>query len=411
MPYFIHQLRRHGRYTSDQSQVAAKTPFRALVRAAVGANWLAAPSRFAAWSRPAATFALLLLALIELLGFLTPPVPMNARSPSEAAARVAASGPLETRDDDLVLYDRIIAGLRDGESYYSVAARELRQGGYPLRPFVAFRPPLLAELLAHMSPLAGLLLLRALVVATMLAWAPRLRAATSSPAAWTIACLLLASGVALFGQTRYMVLHEIWAGLLVALSLALRTPRRWLAAAMIGLLALLMRELALPYVVVMAAMALYERKRLEAAGWTGAIVLFAIATGFHAVAAGSAATALDRASPGWAYHGGWSFFLTATWLTGVLKSAPYVAVAALTPLALLGWAGWRQPIAARAFSTFIAYAGMLMLFGRPDNFYWALMFTPLLLVGLTFAPRSLDELICGLRRRTGVKRETASLSR
>jgi hypothetical protein len=80
--------------------------------------------------------------------------------------------------------------------------------------------------------------------------------------------------------------------------------------------------------------------------------------------------------------------------------APYASVALLAPLALIGWAGWRSPLAARVFATLAAYAAMLMAFGRPDNFYWALMFTPLLMVGLTFAPRSLGELIASGRARS-----------
>jgi hypothetical protein len=376
-----------------KAEVAAPYSLRT---AAIGIDWLGAPSRFVAWSRPAAIFALLLLALVELTGLLTQPVPMKTGLAGQVQA--ADSARSDERDHDLVLYDRIIQGIRDGGNYYSVAARELRAGGYPLRPFVAFRPPLLAELLARISPLAGLLLLRALIAATILAWGFRLREATGSTAAWSIACLLLIGGIALYAQAEYAVVHEVWAGTLIALSLALRDERRWLAAVTVGLLALLIRELTLPYVAIMTAAALYERKWREAAGWTAAIGVFAVAIGLHAVAASAVVSAADVASPGWSRLGGWRFFLTATWLTGPLRVGPYLSVATLAPLAVIGWAGWRAPIAARAFATLIAYAAMLMAFGRPDNFYWALMFTPLLMVGLAFAPRSLNELVVSVRR-------------
>src|SRR5579863_419975 len=381
---------------SGEAEVAAKSSYSP--RGAFGADWLAAPSRFVAWSRPFALFALLLIAVVELTGLMTPPVPMRAGLAAQASAASATSPGLDDRDPDLVLYHRIIEGIRDGGDYYSVVARELRAGGYPVRPFVAFREPLLAELLAHVSPAAGLLLLRALIAATILAWALRLRAATGSGPARAIACLLFAGGVALYGQEEYAVVHEVWAGALIALSLALRDERRWLAAAIAGLLAMLVRELALPFVVVMASAALYERKWREAAGWAATIGVFAIAIGLHAAAASAAASPADIASPGWSRFGGWRFFLTATWLTGPLRTAPYLVQAALAPLALVGWAGWRAQIAGRAFATLVAYAAMLMAFGRPDNFYWALMFTPLLMVGLTFAPRSLSELVAALRR-------------
>jgi hypothetical protein len=383
----------------DETESAA--PKRILAPTARGGeNWLAAPSRFADWSRRPAVLALLLLALVALTGMLTPNVPMRHDAPTPTSSAQAVATPKEeAKDADLILYEKIIAGIRDGGEYYAVAARELRLGGYPLRPFVAFRPPLLAEALAHMSPFAGLLLLRALVAAVALTWAVRLKEATGSPAAWAIACLLTAGGVALFGQAYYMTLHEIWAGLLIALSLGLRKPDHWVGSVIAGLLAMLIRELAFPYVAVMAALALWEGKKREAAAWAAAIVLFAIATGFHAAAASAAASLADHASQGWSRLGGWSFFLTAVWLTGPLRTGPYLLVAALTPLALLGWAGWREPIAARVFATLVGYALMMMLFGRPDNFYWALIFTPLLMVGLIFAPRSLGELVASARGR------------
>jgi hypothetical protein len=376
----------------ERGEAAAEQPFSAQ---AGRAHWLAAPSRFAAWPRSSALLALALLVFLELAGvapaFFSP-------SPDRAAPTTGvARPPVERTDADLVLYDRIIAAIREGQDYYTAAARELRAGGYPMRPFVAFRPPLLAETLATLSPFAALLLLRGLIAATIFAWALRLRSATGSLPAWSIACLLLAGSVALFGQARYLTVHEIWAGLLVALSLALRSPKHWVAAAVLGLIALLVRELALPYVATMAVAALWERRWREAAGWTTAMAIFAAALLHHAEAVNAVVTAADRASPGWTHLGDWTFFVRAEWLTGPLRSAPYLAAALAAPLALLGWAGWREPIAARGFAVLAVYAAMLMFFGRPDNFYWALLFAPLLLIGLAFAPRSLGELIAAAR--------------
>ncbi len=41
-------------------------------------------------------------------------------------------------------------------------------------------------------------------------------------------------------------------------------------------------------------------------------------------------------------------------------------------------------------------AGFLLLFmavGRPDNYYWGMIFAPLLTMGLPFAPAALDDLV------------------
>ena len=44
-------------------------------------------------------------------------------------------------NEDLVLYDRIAMRVATGENYYRAAAEKLRDGNYPLKPFVAFRLP------------------------------------------------------------------------------------------------------------------------------------------------------------------------------------------------------------------------------------------------------------------------------
>src|SRR5579863_879999 len=101
---------------SGEAEVAAKSSYSP--RGAFGADWLAAPSRFVAWSRPFALFALLLIAVVELTGLMTPPVPMKAGLAAQASATSATS--LDDRDPDLVLYHRVIEGIRDGGAYYSV---------------------------------------------------------------------------------------------------------------------------------------------------------------------------------------------------------------------------------------------------------------------------------------------------
>jgi hypothetical protein len=358
------------------------------------AKSLALPTRFTSWPRAAAIAALLFLILAEVLGLLSPPTPLAVEAPPASAAPAVQAG------GDLLLYQNVIRDMRNGEGYYVAAARELRGGDYPLRPFVAFRPPLLAEFLAHAPQGLALMALRMLVAALVIVWTVRLRPEAGFAPALIVACLFLASlggQIALFGEAKYLALHEMWTGLLIALSLALRTPERWIAAALVGALAALVRELALPYVAVMAAAAFYEGRRREAAGWCAVICVFAAFTGYHAVAASAVVMATDRVSPGWAYHGGWRFFLTTAWLTGALRNAPYFVTAIVTPFALLGWAGWRDALAVRALGLLGGYAILLMVFARPDNFYWALIIAPLAPIGLLFAPRGLQDLIARSR--------------
>ena len=49
---------------------------------------------------------------------------------------------------DVVLYQMVIDDIRHGVPYYEAAAQEQRRHGYPMRPFVVVRPPLLAVTMA-----------------------------------------------------------------------------------------------------------------------------------------------------------------------------------------------------------------------------------------------------------------------
>ncbi|MCE3544266.1 hypothetical protein LXJ56_29245, partial [Escherichia coli] len=82
-----------------------------------------------------------------------------------------------------------------------------------------------------------------------------------------IALTLLAGGMMAFVQTDLAPFHEIWAGLLIALSLGVWKPGRWLPAVAFGLAAALIRETAGLYLLLMGGIALVERRPREAAGW------------------------------------------------------------------------------------------------------------------------------------------------
>ena len=95
--------------------------------------WLAAPTRFAGMARRPAQiilFGLILLVAATFFALVQPP---------EAPREGASSG-----ETDVALYETIVEGVRAGGNYYAIAARSLRAGDYPLKPFVTFRLPTLA---------------------------------------------------------------------------------------------------------------------------------------------------------------------------------------------------------------------------------------------------------------------------
>lgn len=362
--------------------------------------WLATPSRFATWGQRGARIGLAVLAallLATMLALVSPAPPTVSHAPANHANARA----------DVLLHETIVQGVRGGGDYYAVAAQALRMGDYPMRPFLTFRLPTLAVVEAMLPPRATLVLLYALVLGVVVAWFGRLRPAFARPVPRGIALALLAGGLITVMQRELIALHEIWAGLLIALSLALRREDRWVEAAAIGLIAMLLRETAALYVGIMAVFALVEGKRREALGWAATLALFAVVIAVHAYALSFVVRASDPALPAWAGMLGFGFFVKTMQLSTALYLVPVWLAAPLVGLALFGWAAWRSPLAPRALAVILGYAGLLALFGRTDTFYWGLMIAPTLLIGLAFAPDGLRDLTAraqGAGRRITVTR-------
>ncbi|MEG3180536.1 hypothetical protein [Sphingomonas sp. LT1P40] len=359
--------------------------------------WLAAPSRFAALPRGQARIVLGVLVAMLMLSLTVLGVPVPA--PEDAGAGAS-------RQTDIAVYESIVDAVAHGEDYYRAAADALRTGSYPLRPFLTFRLPGLAVVQGALPDTATLALLYALAAAVAFFWYRRMREALASVPARILALFLLAAGMLAFVQPALIAFHEIWAGLLVALSLALRRPGRWVEATAIACIAMLIRETAALYVVLMAAIALAEGNRREAAGWATALGVFGLALIAHAVAVHGVTGPLDAASPGWAGMHGFGLFVRAMTLATGLQLVPMIAAAVLVVLALFGWASWRDPLGLRAAALFASYAVVISLFARLDTFYWGLLIAPTFLIGLAFAPDGLRDLWARAldRRRVRVQR-------
>ena len=303
---------------------------------------------------------------------------------------------LDSDRTDAALYVAVAARVADGENYYRAAATEHRERGYPLRPFVTVREPALAYVTAvvggpdRMMRVLGVL---AFVVSVAMVW--RLEGSASGRVSWWSSALLTAvTAGALVGHIQ-AVTHEVWAGMLIALSLALRTEKRFAASIGLGLAAVLVRELALPYLLVMAFFAWREGKRREAYAWTGAVAAFAVAFTVHAAFVHAQVGATDPASEGWLRFGGWPFVLDLVRRSSFLGTLPGWVGAAVMPLALLGWSSRRTPFADRVIVTIGAYLCAFMLIGRPENVYWGIMFVLLLIPGVAFAPMAVVDLLRG----------------
>jgi hypothetical protein len=354
--------------------------------------WLAEPSRFAALPLGAARLSLGLAVLLLMASFSALWLPVGG---------TAGDGP-----GDVVLYGAIVDGVRHGGNYYAVTADALRAGDYPLRPFVTFRLPTLAVIEAHLPDWLVAGVLGALATGVLIAWFGRLSAALRRPALRIALPLLIAGGLIAQVQPALATFHEVWAGLLIALSLALRRPGRWIEPVALGLAAMLIRETSALYVLVMAALAITDGERREAVGWLGALAVLAAVVAVHAHAVAQVVRPLDALSPGWAGMLGVGFFVRTMAASTVLSLLPILVSAPLVALALIGWAGWRSPTGLRVTATLAAYATLLALFARADTFYWGLLVAPLILPGLALAPDAVRDLVAGAldSRRITVRR-------
>jgi hypothetical protein len=304
---------------------------------------------------------------------------------------------------DLELYRNITERMAAGTSYYAAAADEHRRGGFPLRPFITVRMPTLAMISAPLGPSVPRGLLIVLVAITGLVWFRRLRRITDAASLQAVIGTMLV-GTALVTSiitANLVVSHEVWAGTLMALSWGLhrsgsQEPAAWLPSVLIAAIAVLIRETALPFILLMAAFAVWQRDWRQVTAWLAAVVAFAGCLMLHASNVAGVVTATDMASPGWTNLSGWPFFVLAMHGATMIRIVPEAVSPFVVPLVMLGWAAWRTPTGAFGFLLFAGYALTFSVLGRPDNWYWGLLLAPVFALGLLFLPQGIADLWASL---------------
>lgn len=349
--------------------------------------WLATPSCYAGWpaNRARTALGLILALMVSMTIQLHRPLPPGARAQALAL--------IDRGESDLTLYRAVVENVRHGGDYYMATAHELRaRPGYPLRPFVTFRLPTLARVQAALPDLGVYALQLALAALVAIAWSVRLAGFLPQRASRVVAGLLMAGGLIVSVQYDLGPSHEVWAALLIALSLAAWHRERWVAAVAVATMAMLVRETAALYVLVMAGFALMGGRWREVGGWITGLGLAALAVTAHALAVWHVTGPLDAVSDGWTgFNGPWFYAMTVKHAT-VLEVFPFELVAPLVALALFGWTVPRDAVALRMAVVLGAYGMLIATLARLDNFYWGLMIAPMLLVGLVFVPDGLRDL-------------------
>ncbi len=299
---------------------------------------------------------------------------------------------------DVRLYQDMASRIAAGESYYRAATSLQRAHGFPTRPFVTVRLPTLVMAAVWLGWGTLRAVLAALLLLAVVLWY-RALAGKVAPGEQIAAALLVLAGGAMVSNPGLVTQHELWAGILLTIALALRVRGNLVGAVLAAGLALAIRELALPFVLLAGLFALVEWRWRELAAWSVLAGLFALALALHAQAEMGEALPSDLPSQGWAEHRGPAAPLRdladVSLLT--LLPRPLAWLAALLPL--YGWLAAPERLARFAVPLFVGYMALLALFAREQNFYWAIMLLPAYLAGLAFLPRLARDLAHALLAR------------
>lgn len=352
----------------------------------------AVQSRFAGLSSRKAWAVLLLL--IAFLGLSLLP----AWDKTHRTDQPSISEKTETSDPDILLYETIIERLSRGEAYYPVAAEELRAGNYPLRPFITFRLPTLAWASAALGKLGTQILVLAFGVGAIVTLYRALRASGIDAARAYAAIGLAIAGMTLLSSRHYLSLHELWAGTLMLFAFALHRPERWGVSLVIAALALFIRELALPFILLMGAFAFWHRRWREALGWAALVVAFGALMLLHHESVSLVVRPDDPPSPQWAEFGGWASALNFLHTTSAFRMLPSLLAYPLIILCIFGWIAWPSEKGLFGALLLCGYGVAFMLFGRANNFYWGLMVAPFLAIGIAFLRPAIADLSTSLLR-------------
>ena len=369
-------------------------------RAATSAKSAPSWDRFASWDIWPARFVLFALLAMMAMSAMVPIHAGKSTIKTQGFVEHIAGQPApeRERDDDLALYDIASRRIANGENYYDFIVEEHRAANYPVKPGVAVRLPTLAYFNAFVGERGQIVAALVLLAACLMAWWRRLGEEPGGRRRRVLAFALLFLGASL-GLTRYFfALHELWSGMLLVLSFGLYRPYapggpKWGASLAAAALAVAVREHALPFILLMGAMAAWNRDMKQAAAWTALALAFLGALALHFQMIAPHVMPDDPRGQGWLMLRGLSGWVSNVVLSSNLRFLPGWLAGPAMMLMMLGWAGWKTQ--AGVFGTFLylGYGLAFMIAGRADNYYWGFVVAPAMAIGLAFAPMALKSLI------------------
>lgn len=350
--------------------------------------WNSLGRPFARLGRVPALLALAALALALVLAALS----AGSGQPATQDVASPASGTLAAQDrGDIALYRAIQQRVEAGEPYHAAAVIEHRARNYPTMPFVTVRAPTLTYLRALLGGDGLRIVAIGLLAATILAWERKLAPLASLPVRAVAAVLLYLGGAGLFSTTN-LYLHELLAGLLLSLAAGLYGPRLWWIGLIAACLAVAIREIAVPFLLLWLVFAVLEAKRREVLALLAALAAFAAFMVWHHAQVAAVLQLGDMPSQGWTGLLGPGFVLESLVRFSGLALLPAWLAAPLALLPLVGWAGLGARAGLFASLWFLGYFLAVSVFAREANTYWVLLMLPAYAAGLALAPRTLGDL-------------------
>lgn len=305
-----------------------------------------------------------------------------------------------TKGSDIDMYAAVIAHMRHGQDFYGALRDGLSAGHYGMKSVFNWRTPFFMSLVALFPSLLGmqLVVILAAIAGTSLAcwlvWREAGRAA-----AGTMLLLELVSLVACLVPRGYLF-SEMPAGLMILVSASAYGLGRRRTGFIAAVLALFIRELAAPYVLVCVFLAWRERRYRELAAWGVALLVYGAYFLWHMHMVALHQSPADHGDPvGWMQFGGAVFILNAATFNGFMLAAPLWGTAILLPIAFIGLMAWPGPAGERVALAVFFYLGLFAVAGKTFDSYWGALFTPIMMMGLIWFPAGLRDLWRMARRR------------
>ena len=275
-----------------------------------------------------------------------------------------------SRPNDGALHTKTIEQLHNADSYYEVVGEELRRTGYPTRSVFNWRTPAHYQLIAWVTIERAAIMLRCLIVAAVAGtiWG----FARESLSRCVAAGLLTLGGMLMplmIGAVQY---GEVCAGTLIGLSLALYSQARWLIlAACLGIAAVFLREIAVPYALTCGVLAIIHRRRAESITWVLGGIAYVTYYAVHAINVSQHIRPTDFAhSESWLQFGGLTFVLQTLHGSGWLVLMPMWVTPVACVLALA--ATCAPSISPNVKWSLLIYFAFFSVAGHPFNFYWGM---------------------------------------